>query len=96
MNVGMRGGSGVALRWPLAGRSFDEEDLLNRRFERFSDAESQFQRRRIIPFFDRDDRLPCHADFVGKLLLGHFVMVEAQPADVIPDPEFVQGQTPRR
>src|SRR5439155_13768269 len=59
------------------------KDLGERDRERLGDLERDFERRRVLAKLDRVDGLPRHANSVGELLLRHFLVLEAQPADVV-------------
>ena len=68
--------------------------LSNPDAKHLGDAESGFQRGGIFILLDGVDRLAGDADLFGQLALGHFALLEAEPADVIAD--GAHSHTPRR
>ena len=61
------------------------EDLLDSHPEGASDEHREGERRYVTTLLQDDDRLARAADAVGEFLLGHFVVLEAKPADLILD-----------
>jgi len=59
------------------------EYLFNGAAKRPGDAKCQCQRWNVSAGFQSNDRLACNADFLPKLCLGHFAMVEAKPSNLI-------------
>ena len=57
-------------------------------FEDVRDAERRFEGGGVFSNLDCGDRLPCDADALSQLGLGHFAIVETEGTDLVSDFPF--------